>query len=398
MKKLLFLAILSLFSLSFGKVLTYVGSSTASQEDANNNAISGIAKQVSAKVSVSESMTQSELTNGKQSNYNEYFATSNDVKSNVKLKWITIKVLPKNGALYRAEARLDIDEMTAGDRARLKELKEKILSFESKGFEALERRDYTSAIDNCKNAGVTLDDYTALKSKISEFYILDDSYAVNTRFKELDSKIVAELSSIRYEILPAIPVYENGSLNFDVTVLDAQGVVPNFPLKVLQNGTVVSERRTQPNGIATFSLRKLNTDKEPLSIILLPNLFKGIIKAAGLHQGQEIRYKVFEEKISLSVRLLCNESQQICKTIENKLSKAGVSISDAPSAILLKTEIIANKRESIGSSIFSYDVTLTLKGGDIYFQRNAIGVEQSKDGAIKAAINKINFKELILKK
>lgn len=397
MKKLLLLVFLSFFSFSSGKVLTYVGSSTVSQEDANNNAISGIAKQVSAKVSVRESMTQSELTNGKQNNYNEYFATSNDIKSNVNLKWISIKTLPKNGNLYSAEAHLDIDEMTAGDRARLKELMEKIFSFESKGFEALERRDYTNAIDNCKNVGVTLDEYASLKSKISEFYILDDSYAINTRFKELDSKIVAELSSIRYEVLPATPVYENGSLNFDVTVLDAQGVVPNFPLKVLQNGTVISERRTQPNGIAKFSLRKLNTEKDHFSVLLLPNLFMGVIKSAGLHQGQEIHYKVFEEKISLSVRLQCDESLQVCKTIENKLSKAGLSISEAPGAIALKTEIIANKRESIGSSIVSYDVTLTIKGGNIYFQRNAIGVEQSKDGAIKAAINKINFKELILK-
>lgn len=56
-----------------GKIITYTATSQESQEEANNAAIAGVAKQISAQVKVNQTLNKEEITSGKESSFSESF-------------------------------------------------------------------------------------------------------------------------------------------------------------------------------------------------------------------------------------------------------------------------------------------------------------------------------------
>ena len=141
-KKIAFI-LLSLSVAAFaGKVITYTASSDVSQEQANNTAIAGVAKQVSAQVKSDDRLNTTDVTaNGKES-ISQTYSSKKNVKTDVNLKWIKVKPLPKEGKRFRATATLDVDEMTNNIRLQMAELKESVKKLEADGRAALDASRY----------------------------------------------------------------------------------------------------------------------------------------------------------------------------------------------------------------------------------------------------------------
>ena len=74
-----------------GRVITYTAVSERSQEDANNAAMAGVAKQIVSQVDSRQVLTKKESKSGKNSNLDESFFSSNSVKSNIKLKGVKLE-------------------------------------------------------------------------------------------------------------------------------------------------------------------------------------------------------------------------------------------------------------------------------------------------------------------
>ena len=85
-------------------VISYEAQSAVSQEEANNIAVAGVAKQVSADVSASQKLTVSEEMVDNKSTVKENFSATSQVRSDVTLKWVEIEVLPKKGKNFCARA------------------------------------------------------------------------------------------------------------------------------------------------------------------------------------------------------------------------------------------------------------------------------------------------------
>ena len=128
-------------------LITYEAQSAVSREEANNIAVAGVAKQVSADVSASQKLTVSEETVDSKSTVKENFSATSLVHSDVTLKWVEIEVLPKKGKNFCARATLDIGAVKSSVRMRLGELQQEISAHESAGFKALKNRQLKKAAD-----------------------------------------------------------------------------------------------------------------------------------------------------------------------------------------------------------------------------------------------------------
>ena len=127
-------------------IISYEAQSAVSQEEANNMAMAGVAKQVSADVTASQKLTVSEETVDNKSTVKENFSATSLVHSDVTLKWIEIEVLPKKGNNFCARATLDIGAVKSSVRMRLGELQQEISTHESTGLKALKNRQLNQKI------------------------------------------------------------------------------------------------------------------------------------------------------------------------------------------------------------------------------------------------------------
>ena len=140
-KSLILCACLAVVPSIAGKIVTYTATSTISQEDANNSAIAGVAKQVKSQITATQTLTKYEdITDGK-SVLGETYRAKNNVKSNVVLKGVQV-VPVKADKGFKATATLDMDEFTADLQFRLKTLKQEIANLEKSARKAIENRVY----------------------------------------------------------------------------------------------------------------------------------------------------------------------------------------------------------------------------------------------------------------
>ena len=95
-----------------GKIVTYTATSKISQEEANNTAIAGVAKQISSQVNAKQTLTKEESTAGNKATLKENYRSTSQVSSSVKIKGITVTPV-KVAKGFKATATLDLDEYTA---------------------------------------------------------------------------------------------------------------------------------------------------------------------------------------------------------------------------------------------------------------------------------------------
>ena len=106
------LALLTALPVFAGRIITYTAVSDKSQEEANNAAMAGVAKQIVVQVNSNQTLTKKEVKSKGNSTLDETFFSSNNVKSNLKLKGVKIETI-KVSKGYKATASLDMDEFTA---------------------------------------------------------------------------------------------------------------------------------------------------------------------------------------------------------------------------------------------------------------------------------------------
>ena len=135
-----------------GKIVTYTATSKISQEEANNSAIAGVAKQVKSKVSATQKQTKYEDIYNGESTLGETYRANNTVKSNVVLKGV--KVVPvkmEKGKGYKATATLDMDEFTADLRFRLNSIKQELADLEKSSKQAFNDRIYINVVNDLEH-------------------------------------------------------------------------------------------------------------------------------------------------------------------------------------------------------------------------------------------------------
>lgn len=379
-----------------GKVLTYTASSTVSQEEANNEAIAGIAKQIVAEVQVHQSITKKESSEGGKSSLDETFFSSTKVGSNISIKGVTVTPIQAEGKSFKAKATLDLDEFTAEIQFHIKRIRDQIAKYESQARTSLKERNYGSCAKDIQAAKDLIPTYEALIEKLGKVYPLNDSHRLLHSLPEVESMLVAKLAGVKITgPTESFTLTKSEMPPWSVYVSDDQGALPNFPIVIRQGRNDLLEKRTDEKGFADVLLRKVNFEKGPYTIQIVPSIPLSIARAAGIQQGIEISYKVTQKRCD--VHLECNEIANICNALETALSHKSIFLSDKSNVPHLKTSFNVFDRGSMtagNATLNSYDVELSIKGGSIYFTSRSKGVGKNQLDATIKAVQKTNFSDL----
>ncbi len=392
-KSLILSACLAVIPAMAGKIVTYTATSTISQEDANNSAIAGVAKQVKSQITATQTLTKYEdITDGK-SVLGETYRAKNNVKSNVVLKGVQV-VPVKADKGFKATATLDMDEFTADLQFRLKTLKQEIANLEKSARKAIENRVYVNAANDLTEAKDKVDEHNFYLLQLAEVYPLDDSHRLQHGLPEIEKLLVERLSSITIKTTSEqnFELTRSEMPAWEVIVKDSFGPLPNFPIIARQSKTL-SERRSQKNGTVSFKLRNVNFEKGPYVIIVEPNLPLELLKKTGLASALEVPYHV--RKARCEVKLNCDKIANVCSALENALSKKSIftTTDEESGAPELTAEIENTFRGRLGF-ISSFDFTISIKGDKINFFTTAKGVGRNEVDATISALRKTDFSAL----
>lgn len=390
-KKFAFL-LLSLSVAAFaGKVITYTASSEVSQEQANNTAIAGVAKQVSSTVVTDDRLRTEDVSAGGKEKISQTYTSNKNVKTNVDLKWVKVQPLPKDGKKFRATATLDVDEMTNNIRLQMANAKEKIAKYEADGRAALEASRYDEAIRMLTAAEALIEPYSALKSELAQVFTLNESFNLKHNLPGLRADIASKLGNLQVKTAPEKLVLEKDVIeNLTVTVTDAKGAVTDFPLKAVQDGKKLDSRRTQDNGTAVFTIPNVNFGAGTLAISFVPDFPKDILKAARLEKGFVVPYEV--KQASCNVRFDCTGSPEGCKALADQMAKQGVLVGKNAKDPVIKAEVKATPKGSL-NQLLSFDVAVSVSGDKVSFTKSSKGVGKTEGEAVTKAVGKLKVKE-----
>lgn len=379
-----------------GKVITYTAVSAVSQEDANNAAMAGVAKQIVSQVSSNQTVSKKETTKSGSSTLDETFFSSNNVKSSIKLKGVTVISVKVDGKKYKATATLDMDEFTADIQFQIKRIKTDVEKLEASAREALKNRLYGKAANDLAAAQEKLPEHERLLWQLSKIYPLNDSHRLQHDLPDVESMLLAKLSTVKLQgPTETFALTKSEMPEWNVLVTDDQGPIPGFPLIAKQGRQTLAEKRTAANGNAAFLLRKVNFETGPFSIIVTPNMPLGILKASGLDQGIEVTYKV--SRVHCDIRLVCNKIANLCHAAEQALSKRSVFVVTDASAPELSIDFSSTAKNTLtaGNNVMnSFDVGIYIKGERVNFSAAAKGVGKNELDATIKAVQKMDFADL----
>ena len=389
------LALLAALPAFAGRVITYTAVSERSQEEANNAAMAGVAKQIVAQVDSRQVITKKESRSGKNSNLDESFFSSNSVKSNIKLKGVKLEsVRTEKG--YKATATLDMDEFTADIQFQMKRIREDVARLEASAREALKNRQYAKAANDLQSAQSMLPDYERLLWQLSKVYPLNDTQRLLHNLPEVEASLIAKLSKIKLKGPTETFALSSSEMpEWSVSVTDDQGPLPGFPLVARQGRQTLAEKRTTENGTATFLLRKVSFDSGPYSLTVSPSLPLALAKASGQDLGIEVTYKVSRSRCE--IQLACNQIANVCHAFEKSLNQKSIFASATPKAPKISVGFTATEKNTLntGNSVMrSYDVTITAKGDKVNYMATSKGVGKNELDATIKAIQKAEFSDL----
>ena len=394
-KTTLLIALLAVLPAFAGRVITYTAVSEKSQEEANNAAMAGVAKQIVAQVDSKQVLTKKESKSGANSSLDETFFSSNSVKSNIKLKGVKIESV-KTDKGYKATATLDMDEFTSDIQFQMKRIRTDVAKLEASAREALKNRQYAKVASDLQSAQAMLPDYERLLWQLSKVYPLNDTQRLLHNLPEVESALIEKLSGIKIKgPTETFALVSSEMPEWSVTVTDSEGPLSGFPLIAKQGRQTLAEKRTGENGSANFLLRKVNFETGPFSLTVMPNLPLAFIKASGLSQGIEITYKV--KRSRCEVRLECNQIANLCNAFEKNLNQKSIFAVDDPKAPKLSVGFTASEKNSLGTgnnAMRSYEITLSVKGDGVNYMTTSKGVGKSDLDATIKAVQKTDLSDL----
>lgn len=374
-----------------GRIITYTATSNVSQEEANNAAIAGVAKQISSRVEASQVMKKNETESDGKSSFRQTYQAQNKVYSDLILKGIVLSTVKVDNG-FQAVANLDLDVFTADLQLKLKTIQQEVSQQEEAAQKALAARHYYNAVKAIEMERPLILQHQKVLDQLGQIYPIKDSHRLQHNLPSLETTIVDRLSKIRIEgpkaqfeiSKPEMPAWE-------VSVSDEFGPLPNFPLVARQGRQTLSERRTQDNGVATFNLRNVNFSSGPYAISVEANLPQAILREAGIQNGIEVTYSVTQAKCN--IQLQCSSASDVCNAIENSLSRISVFNSTSDKAPKITVETSAKVKNTLGS-LTSYNMEIILRGNNVLFSQSTKGAGKDKSDALVKAIHKMDFSDI----
>lgn len=377
-----------------GRVITYTATSSISQEEANNSAVAGVAKQISTQVSTTQVLKKESITVDSKETLVETYKAQNNLTSDLKLNGVKITPGKKDGNVFSATATLDLDDFTADIQFKMNTEKQELSKAKKNIQESIATRHYADAARTLDLAKPRVATYEKLLQQLAQVYPINETHRLKSRLPELEKSLIQELSRISFA------EQKNTSTetpSWQILVSDSQGPLPEFPVVVHKGRETLTTSKTDMEGYVQVQLKKANLEEEPFVFYIEPDLPLAILRQARLQRKLEVQYSVTRKECLIQMK--CSENEDICNSIKESLSKKSIMAigerSDA--APLINFGISAEQKNSLNSgntALVSYDVTISMRGNNIATSTNVRSVGKSRDEAIVKAIQKADFTKL----
>ena len=370
--------LLILVSLATARVVTWTAYSEVSQTVADEEAIAGVARQISAKVDASTTVSRSEQDSGDRSTASKSIRVNNSVRSDIFLKGVKLQKLPKKGKKFGASASLDLDELTANYRFNLETIQKEVTDIETRAKKAIGEKLYVQAENLLNEIPHKAAKHQAILDEMSIYVPLDNSMRLATSSTALRDSLVSILRGLK------ILVVTESSLTVKVT--KGGTAIPHFPLFAEHNGKPVASATTDSNGIASFHIPPKELQKPPHELSIIPGLSLNLRSATGI-QTITLRYPM--DIPECKVNLECKVSPMACNATLTKLSDAFGQVVQSTRATITTVQVQANPTRTL-KNLTSYEVTLSLNHADKQCQWTGTGTGRNKEEAVVSAIKKMD--------
>ena len=396
-RPLLIAALLLAFAIySEARIVTYTATSTISQQEADKQAMAGIALQIRADVTASHTTTKSEVQSGNQSKLDKTYSETNKVHSSLILNGVVIAHGEKQNGNFVSTATLDIDKVTAPTRLKIREIQKDAAAKDSLIQMELAKKNFASAIRAFRELSSIILPYDRSFADLSIFENPDDSYLMNVDVQALENQISDALAKLKISFRGPVPQKSRGDSIGPITisVSDDDGPIKGIPVYAEQKKQILSELKTDEMGDATFHLRGIDNKKGSHSILFEINL-------PAFDYSQEA-YRVLATYTSeaevCKYELICSNENELCPSIEDML--AGAGFENTQGAKALKVTISESTEKNLNSTVQSLktvQIQLDLSGKDFHFFIDTKGVGTSELSAKEAAVKKIKADEIKIK-
>lgn len=370
--------LLILVTLVSARVITWTAYSEESQTAADEEAIAGVARQISAKVDASTAVVRSEHESGDKSKSSKSIQVKNSIRSDIFLKGVRLQKLSKNGKKFGATATLDLDELTSSYRFNLETIQREVADIEASTQKAIETKLYAEAGRLLSEIPHKAEQYQVILDDMSVYVPLDNSMRLRTNATALQQALVKELLDLKIQVVNEMP--------FTVKVTKGDSAVDHFPLLAEHNGKPVAKAITGSDGTANFDISPKDLLNTPHELSIFPELSLGLRNAATI-QAVKLRYQmsVPECKVNLS----CKFAPTPCTAVLNKLTDTFGQVVQSSLATVTTVKIKATPSRSL-KNLTSYNILLTLEHGDIRCQWSGTGTGRTIEEASTAAIKKMD--------
>ena len=411
-----FLLLITVFSNA--EVLTYTAYSKESQAHADQEAIAGVARQISAKIDATTQVKRSEIQKEERSYLEKLIETKNSIHTDLELQGIRIIQGKMKDGVFSATASIDLDKLTAPLQRKMSEIQKEISAKEEKALNLLNKYAYTEVTqllneieslskklpEEKKTAEVKamIETYKAvisLENKVSKKYpsLYRDFLFYNPSGKavELNSKLEFISDSLEKSlkkieiILPKTSSLNvtNDFLSFEVKVKNQDRPIENFSIYVTHQEKVIAEEKSDKNGVVVFKIPSSSLRNSPFILRIFAALSIQYENIKGL-ASQELPYQLNLK--SCNLKLNCLEEPYICTEISNSLSnKLGISVQVSSTAPLSAKINVESKRSM--QQLSSYQVSLDFYDTEFSCSLSRTGVGKNEKEAVRKAIQKMNF-------
>ena len=191
--------LLFLVVLAPARIITWTAYSEESQAAADNEAIAGVAKQISSQIDASTTVARSERESCDRTETNKSIQVKNSVHSDIFLKGIKLQKLPKDGKKFGTTATLDLDELTSSYRFKLETIRQKIEETESRAQKAIESGLYSEAARLLNEIPGIARPYDSILEEMSVYIPLDNSMRLTTNAATIREHLLRELRDIKIQ-------------------------------------------------------------------------------------------------------------------------------------------------------------------------------------------------------
>lgn len=379
-------AFLLLVSFACAQVVTYTAYSAESQAAADQEAVAGVAKQISSQVSSETSVLRSESQAGKVSDFRKEMRTRNVVHSDLFLKGVKIVQGKREGDKFVSTATVNLSDLTAGARTHLEAIQKSVSEREALARESIKKRRYADAAKHLDEARQAARPYDSYLDEVSVYVPIDGSMKLATDSVAINQELAEAIRSVRIELPGTEPrIRPDEPLVFSVSVRDAFGALENFPVFVEHGERRLAEAHSDSLGKASFRIPAVALQSQPYYL----EVYAGGPRMLRSEGATKLRlpYTFNRKQCSLSIK--CGEKAQVCSELEKQfLEKLGISQSAKGEELAVKVE--AESRRTM-KQLTSYAVTFTFTKKDFRCVLTENGVGKTEVDAVKNAVQKLKL-------